>query len=258
MSKSSVVAVLMCLLPFTGVGQQNRLKDFNQIGWFVYNGDHKLSKKWELHTEYQWRRVNWVTAWQQSLARVGTVYSLNDKVKFGFGYTNLITYPYGDYPTAETGVPYPEHRLYEDIQIADTIGVIQLSHRFRLEQRWISEMAPDGSHRIIDWDYQHRIRYQIEAVVPLQGRTIENNEFYLSFFDELFISFGKNVGYNTFNQNRISGGLGYQVRDNLKLELGYLYQVTQHPEADPITNSRVFEYNTGFRLNVAYDLDFTR
>lgn len=258
MRKLNTVIVFFSLLSLPTFGQQERIKDSNQIGWFVYNGDHKLSKNLTLHTEYQWRRVNWITDWQQSLARLGAAYKLSEKIKVGGGYTFFITYPYGKYPVADTGVPTPEHRLYEDIQLNDALGIVKLSHRFRLEQRWLANPDENGSHTIVSWDYQNRIRYQLSAMLPLQGQTIDDHELYLSFFDELFIGFGKNVGYNIFNQNRIYGAVGYQFSENFKVELGYLNQISQHPEADPITNNRVFEYNNGFRLNVAYDLDFTR
>ncbi|RIV22444.1 DUF2490 domain-containing protein [Fibrisoma montanum] len=258
MYKANFLLVIFCLLPFLAAAQQERLRDENQIGWFVYNGDHALSRKWELHTEYQWRRVYWISEWQQWLARLGANYSVNDKITGGFGYTTLVTHPYGDYPIADKGVPYPEHRIYEDIQIADTVGVVTLGHRFRLEQRWISDIAPDGSRRIASWEYQNRIRYQIEATLPLQGRTVNNREFFVSFFDELFIGFGRNVDLNVYNQNRIYGGIGYQFRDNLSAELGYLNQITQHADPDPVSGNRVFEYNNGFRLSLNYNLDFRR
>ncbi|GAB3899053.1 DUF2490 domain-containing protein [Larkinella knui] len=240
------------LVPFLSLGQQKRLVDHNSIGWFVYNGDHKLSKKWSLHTEYQWRRIHYIRTWQQSLARLGANYKLTDKVKLGGGYTYFVTFPYGEHPVADQGVPTPEHRLYQDIQLADTLGRLTLSHRFRFEERWLSQLAETGSRRISGWAYENRIRYQITANFPLQGVSIDDNEFYLTFFDELFISFGRNAGVNIFNQNRILGGLGYQFRDNFSLELGYLNQITQHAETDPVSGNPVFEFNNGFRLNVVF------
>ena len=243
--------------------QQNRVLDRNNIGWYVYNGDHKLSDKWELHTEYQWRRIDFVRTWQQSLARLGLIRTLTDRLKVSGGYTFFTTYPYGDYPTADAGIPTPEHRLYEDIQLKDQVGRVGLAHRVRLEQRWLGQPSentpqPGQTSQPITWEYQHRIRYQLSGTIPLNGPTIDDGELYANFFDELFISFGRNVGNNIYNQNRLSGGLGYQLRDNLKLELNYLYQITQHPEPDPITGNSVFEINNGFRLNVSYDLDFSK
>ncbi|MGV3557066.1 DUF2490 domain-containing protein [Larkinella arboricola] len=240
------------LVSLSGFGQQKRILDHNRIGWFVYNGDHELSKKWSLHTEYQWRRIDYIRTWQQSLARLGVKYKLTEKVQLGGGYTYFVTFPYGDHPVADQGVPTPEHRLYQDLELADTAGRFVLSHRFRLEERWLSEQTPGDPRRISGWSYENRVRYQITVNYPLKGATIDNGEFYLTFFDELFISFGKNAGANIYNQNRILGGLGYQFRDNFQLELGFLNQITQHAETDPTTGNPVFEFNNGFRLNVAF------
>ncbi|GAB4016739.1 DUF2490 domain-containing protein [Spirosoma koreense] len=249
---------LFIVLPIIGLAQPNRIIDRNTIGWYVYNGDHSLNQRWALHTEYQWRRIDWIQAWQQSLARLGLTYKLTDRIKLSGGYTLFTTYPYGDYPVADAGVPTLEHRLYEDVQLKDKLGIVKLSHRFRLEQRWLSIGADANPRQIEAWEYQHRVRYQLSGEIPLQGPTLDDGEFYLNFFDELFIGFGRNVGQNVFNQNRISGGLGYQLRDSFALELNYLNQITQHPEVDPATGKPVFELNNGFRLNVRYDLNFAK
>lgn len=79
--------------------------------------------------------------------------------------------------------------------------------------------AASGEGPVQRWEYQNRIRYQLEAELPLQGASLDDKELYLTAFDELFIGFGQNVGHNVFNQNRLSGGLGYQCTDNAKLEL---------------------------------------
>ncbi|RYF72438.1 MAG: DUF2490 domain-containing protein [Cytophagaceae bacterium] len=240
------------------VAAQSRVLDHNAIGWYTYNGDHKISKNWAVHTEYQWRRIELIRTWQQSLARLGLVRNLSDRVKAGVGYTYFTTFPYGQYPQADAGVPYSEHRIHEDIQFKSSYGKLELTQRFRLEQRWLATLSEQNPRQVADWEFQNRIRYQIAGEFPLNGPTIDNGELYLNFFDEIFIGFGKNVGQNIFNQNRLSGGLGYQFRDNLQLELNYLNQVVQHADLDQTTGKPVFEINNGFRLNLIYNIDFTK
>ena len=245
---------LLCLLPLAGAAQPNRIPDYNTLGWFQYNGDHKLGARWTLHTEYQARRVRFVRDWQQRLARVGLGYQVLPRVQLGAGYTSFITHPYGDYPTAGTGVPFPERRLHQDVQLSDTVGRITLVHRFRLEQRWLGQLPEGGSRTVESWQYQNRIRYQLEATIPLQGRRVDDHEWYLNVFDELFMGFGRNVQNNVFNQNRISGGIGYQFNSDFQLGLNYLYQITQHGEPDPATSRPVFEFNHGLILGLNYNL----
>ena len=235
-------------------GQAARVRDANQIGWYVYEGDHRLGRRWTLHTEYQWRRVYFIREAQQSLARLGGAFQLGQRVSVGGGYTSLITHPYGDYPTADTGVPFPEHRLYQDVQLADTLGRLVLEHRVRLEQRWLGQLAEGKGRAVQAWNYQNRIRYQLSATLPLQGPRLDDREWYLTGFDEVFLSFGRRVGSNVFNQNRVAGGLGYQFTADFQVAVLYLNQITQHADPEPVTGLPVFEFNHGFRLNVNYNL----
>lgn len=39
-------------------GQNNRLNTNNDIEWYNYFGTFKVSEKFGIHTEYQWRRNN--------------------------------------------------------------------------------------------------------------------------------------------------------------------------------------------------------
>ncbi|MBX0289896.1 DUF2490 domain-containing protein [Hymenobacter sp. HSC-4F20] len=254
--KKTLLLLGCWVLASSGYGQALRLNDQNTLGWLVYSGDHKLTVKWALHTEYQWRRINWVRAPQQQLARLGLVRTLTDRITVSGGYTYFQTHRYGSYPTVP-GRPEPEHRLYQDISLKDPLGRLTLTHRLRLEQRWLGTRANEGQGHVQDWEFQNRIRYQLAGQFPLQGVTVEDGEWYLNAFDELFIGFGRNVGDNVFNQNRLSGGVGYQFSDNAKVELNYLNQISQHAEPDAASGRPVFEINHGFRLNILYDLDFT-
>ncbi|MEZ0538609.1 DUF2490 domain-containing protein [Fibrella arboris] len=251
-----VITALLCLLSGT-VDGQNRVLDHNTIGWYTYNGDHTISKNWSIHTEYQWRRIDLIRTWQQSLARLGVNRSLNEQVKIGGGFTYFTTFPYGRYPQADAGVPYAERRIHEDIQFISKYGKLDITQRFRLEQRWLATLSDQNPRNVADWEFQNRIRYQMAGELPLSGPTIDDGEVYMTFFDEVFIGFGRNVGQNIFNQNRISVGLGYQFRDNVQLELNYLNQVVQHADLDQATGKPVFEVNNGFRLNLVYSIDFT-
>ncbi|GAB3341158.1 DUF2490 domain-containing protein [Larkinella ripae] len=236
-------------------GQGPRLRDPNCLGWFVYVGDHKLNTNWAIHTEYQGRRVGGLRMPQQNLARLGLVRTLSDRVEVSAGYTYFQSFRYGKYPEV-AGKPEPENRIYEDITLKDQLGRLGLEQRIRLEQRWLGSRDKTGQEAVQKWEFQNRIRFQLSVTLPLTGSTIDDQEFYLNGFDELFIGFGPNVKDNVFNQNRLSGGIGYQFSGNTKLELNYLYQIRQHAQPDPFTNRSVVELNHGVRLQFVYNLDF--
>ena len=251
-----LLAGLSLLATPVSFGQSPRLTDYNALGWFVYSGDHRVAKKWAVHTECQSRRVNGLRSPQNQLARLGLVRTLSARVQASAGYTYFQTHRYGRYPTVRSQAA-PEQRLYEDLTLQDApLGRLVLMHRLRLEQRWLGARGADGRGRVRDWKFQNRLRYQLAGEWALQGPTVDDGEWYLNAFDELFIGFGRNVGDNVFNQNRLSGGLGYRLKKHAKVELNYLSQISQHATPDPATNRPVFELNQGFRLNVLYNLAF--
>jgi hypothetical protein len=256
MNKALLIAPLL-LAARSSFGQSPRLNDFHSLGWLVYVGDHQVAKKWAVYTEYQLRRVDWLRDPQQQLARLGLVRTLGERVKASVGYTYFQSHRYGAYAEVP-GRAAPENRLYEDLTLQDQLGSLVLKQRVRLEQRWLGARAASGEGPVQQWEYQNRIRYQLGAAFPLQGPKLDDGEFYLTGFDELFIGFGQNVGLNVFNQNRLSGGVGFQLTRNAKAELNYLYQVRSHAEADSASGQPVVELNQGFTLNLTYNLDFTK
>jgi hypothetical protein len=251
-----VLFLFLFLAAFSAQAQTARpiISDFNAIGWYVYQGDHKLGSKWEIHTEYQARRTHFITDWQQSLLRGGLAFKPMERLRIGGGYTWLVTHPYGQHPVANLGT-YPEHRFYEDISLSDEVGYMQLSHRLRLEQRYIGIPEASGPLSNPDvWNRQNRIRYQLTLDFPLQGPTIDDHEWYATAFDEVFLSFGRSVSSDAFNQNRVALGFGYRFTEDFKLELQYLNQILQNPDPDAATGLPVFEFNNGFRVGLIYNL----
>jgi len=121
----------------------------------------------------------------------------------------LVTFPYAERTQANLGVPYSEKRIYQDIELGELNGRLHLAFRFRLVQRWVGVLATDNPRLVADWAFKRRIRYQVSGKLPFLGEMIENGKFYLCFFDELIVGFGKQLNENICNQNQISAGRGY-------------------------------------------------
>ncbi len=248
--------LLACLLCLPRANAQTRMATYNNIAWGCYFGDHKITSKWGLHTEYQWRRTGFGQHAQQSLARIGVNYQLHPKVMLTLGYGLIHTYSYGDLPIARLdnagkGQLFPEHRIYQDVLINDKIEKVDIQHRLRLEQRYMGLFYDTENNRIAGkWKLFNRFRYRFKIAVPL------TEKWYAHGYDELFVSFGKDVGYNVFDQNRINIGLGYKLNKHAKIEAGYFSQITQ--KARLSNNLAVFEYNQGFLVSLFYNLDFTK
>ena len=225
------------------IGQNNRINTNNTIGWYNFFGTFKISEKFGIHTEYQWRRNEMITEWQQSLLRVGVNYNLNSRVQFRAGYGWIETYPYGEIPLNGMGRDFTEHRIFEMVQLNHKEGIVDLSHRFMLEQRFVGRYSSIDQTSEDEFPLLNRIRYMIRVQVPLKGKEIKDKTPYLAFYDEIFIGFGKNVNMNVFDQNRIGVLLGYRFNKNIRIEGGYLNQTVQLGRQ--IEGKNVFQNNNG-------------
>ena len=204
--------------------------------WSVYQGNHHLSEKWDLHTEYQFRRADGFAVWQQSLARIGLDYKLNPAVTISSGYGQIISYPYGTQPIAHQT---NENRLWQQLILKQPIGKIQVQQRYRLEQRWV------------DAQFKQRIRYRAQVLLPLQKSfTDQKKGFFINMNDEVFLGFGKGIGKNILDQNRFITALGYQFNNDFNIQLGYLNQFVI--KADGMHMER----NHTIWSCVVYNLDF--
>ena len=258
MSRKNYLLVLIFLIGGlqSVIGQNNRINNNNSIGWYNFFGTFKISEKFGIHTEYQWRRNEMITQWQQSLLRIGVNYNLNSRVLFRVGYGWIETYPYGEIPINGMSRNFTEHRIFEMVQLNHKEGIVDFSHRFMFEQRFVGRYSSINEPTEDEFPLLNRIRYMIRVQVPLKGNEIKDKTPYLAFYDEIFIGFGKNVNMNVFDQNRIGLLLGYRFNKNIRIEGGYLNQTVQMGRQ--IEGKNVFQNNNGIILNTNLNFDLTK
>jgi hypothetical protein len=206
-------------------------------GWVAYQGNHKLNSQFDLHTEYQWRRADVFSDWQQSLTRIGLDYKLNPSVTISGGYAWILTYPYGSQPIANRT---NENRLWQQVILKQPIGNFQVQHRYRLEQRWI------------DTQFKQRMRYRVQVLIPLQKSFVDKKQgVFLNVNDEVFLGFGNGIGKNILDQNRCIGAVGYQFNKDFSMQIGYLNQFVIK------SDGLHMERNHTLWTSVVYNLDFS-
>lgn len=246
--KVLLIAIVLCVGVNYSFAQNNRINTRNDIGWFNIFGTVKLSEKFGLHTEYQWRRNNIITNWQQGLLRVGLNYAASPRLLLRLGYAWIETYPYGEFPLNGMGRDFTEHRIFQMAQLSHKEGMVDISHRFMLEQRFVGRYSSAALEKEDEYPLLHRIRYMIRLQAPLKGREIKDKTPYVALYDEVFIGFGKNVNANVFDQNRIGALVGYRFNKSLRLEAGYLNQIVQYGRQ--IDGRNVFQTNSGVIVNL--------
>ena len=256
-NRCSHFLIIVCILIGTNsLAQNNRITNKNVIGWYNYFGTFKLGSRFSLHTEYQFRRDEVVTNWQQSLLRLGVNYQLTDKVQLRGGYAWIETFPYGEIPINAMGKDFTEHRLYQMVTFNDKASIVELSHRMMLEQRWVGRYSQPQFTKEDDFIFSNRFRYMFRMQMPLKGKKIGDKTPYVAVYDEVFVGFGKNVNENVFDQNRIGVLAGYRFNQTLRVEGGVLNQIVQLGRE--VDGRNVFQYNNGVIINCLFNFDLMK
>lgn len=241
-----LVTAVFIACSFSAQGQRldrNIARQHN--AWFPLNASLRFSEKFGLSAEYQFRASGPLEETQQHLLRAGIDHFINESASLTAGYALVVTYPYGEQPVAGE---FMEHRAWQQALLSHKTGRVAISHRYRLEQRWIETVALNEQN----WTYFNRMRYRVWMSIPLNKPAIEPQTLFAAVANEAFVSFGKNVRYNVFDQNRFYTGLGYQATAALQVQAGYLNQTIYK------ANGRNMEINHTWQLGMTWKLDLRK
>ncbi|MFY0252686.1 DUF2490 domain-containing protein [Chitinophaga sp. 30R24] len=197
--------------------------------WYTYFGTAKLNSKWAIPFDIQGRIRDGISNKGQLLLRGGLQYSLTKQDHILLGYAFVPTYN----NTSNTWLP--EQRLFE--QYIHKEKKIDMTHRVRLEQRWVAQPSKAGDvHAIGDWKYGNRLRYFNRTQIGIKHKK-QTTPFYVALQDEILLNlWGNNINNLFFDQNRFLTAFGYQFNTNLKADIGYMNQLVQAPSGAKTMN----------------------
>lgn len=204
--------LVLVLLPLAGYAQSSNLGN-----WLIYFGNKKINEKLNWHHEVQYRNYNAIGDLEQLLLRTGVGYNLtenNNNLLLGYSY--IISENYIGTTTEKVSVN--EHRIYQQFITRQSIGSVQVQHRYRFEQRFIEE------------DFKLRFRYFLALNIPLNNSDIVDKTVYASLYNEVFLNSKETI----FDRNRLYAGLGYRVTKAFRLELGYMNQFLNNGNRDQV------------------------
>lgn len=185
--------------------------------WYMGFVQKKFEKsRFGLQGDYQFRFWDAGTDLEQILLRTGITYkSKKSSVLWTTGYAHIRTGTPGKSTDITT-----ENRIYQEALIPHKVGTrFFLTHRYRFEQRLV-----EGQ------EFRTRFRYNIFLNVPLNKPTLQKNAVYLALYNEIFINGQLKIGGDRqvqyFDRNRTYLGMGYNIKDNLRAQLGWMNQTT--------------------------------
>jgi hypothetical protein len=209
---SNVLAVLFPLFIF---GQGASKKEVNQQmqTWISLNTVTKFSEHWGVVADAHIRENGFFESNNFYFLRGGFSYIPNASVSLTAGYAHMWLAP-----TKDGWSTYAdENRVYQQAQLLTKVGNVSVLQRLRNEQRWQEKIAndePTGELRFTD-----RIRYLASFTIPIFS---DKKMPSLVLSDELLIHFGKEVVYNTFDQNRLFVGIRQNINSKLSYDFGYM------------------------------------
>lgn len=201
----------------------------NDLGaWYMYFGNNKISKKFNLHNEIQYRNFNAVGDLEQLMIRTGIGYDLSeDNNNVLAGYAFILGRPYENGEKTEN----IEHRIFQQYITKQKFGRFNLQHRYRLEERLMED------------DFRMRFRYYLNVSIPINNKEMLPKTFYASVYNEIFLHLDSPV----FDRNRVYGALGYVINKNMRIEAGYMNQIQENKNRGQI--------QIGFYNNIPFTKD---
>lgn len=183
-------------------------------GWFFFLNSTKLNDKWGLHLDVQVRSHDEWTKVKNVLVRPGLTYFINPNQNVTAGYLLATTSLANDDKTIA------EHRIWEQYIISHKLFTGNLSHRFRLEQRFIGR-ADDSKI------FAQRFRYffrDLQPLVKTEGPFTKGP--FIAVQNELFFNIQNKdeLNGNVFDQNRAYIAAGARFSKKFDAELGYMNQ----------------------------------
>ncbi|MDB2442843.1 DUF2490 domain-containing protein [Flavobacteriales bacterium] len=182
--------------------------------WLIYIGNKKVNSRFNLHNEIQYRNYDAIGDLEQLLLRTGLGYTFKDNssnLLLGYGY--IVSENYKD---ENDKYAINEHRIFQQFTSSQTIGSIKIQHRYRFEQRFVER------------DFKQRFRYFVSFNIPLKIK--KNTQTYLSVYNEIFM----NTNSPVFDRNRLYGGIGYNINNNIRIEIGYMNQFFEKYNRDQL------------------------
>ncbi|WP_183563189.1 DUF2490 domain-containing protein [Mucilaginibacter sp. SP1R1] len=235
--KLSVLLVLF-LAPARLLAQDNQFS-----GWGALFHTQKLSEHWGYAVDIQFRSHDELSYLKHTLLRPSaTYYFANNKIG-ALGYAYIAT---NGRNTAGDKTFRPEHRIWQQYTYSHKVGKnTVLSHRFRLEQRFLGNTAANKN----DQYFAQRFRYFARGVIPFKNDSaVFTKGAFLALQNEVFVNVQhKNkVNKHFFDQNRAYVAVGYRISKMVDVETGYLNQYIKQAESYTINHVAQLAFYTRF------------
>ncbi|MCF8213669.1 MAG: DUF2490 domain-containing protein [Chitinophagaceae bacterium] len=210
------IILLLLFLPFQNFSQS--LGCWNSLNLSFDNG-----KKWSFASELQLRSLQFYKNYNYHEYKGIVTYKLIPNLQ-----TSLVV---GRYTTFGSGKTFQNPKLAEEFRVAlqlglkNTIGKVQVDHRYRVEKRYYTS----GIQGV-------RIRYRVGLSTPLDKKKLTS----LSLSNEFLIAINSGSSIIKYDKNRINIGVTRKLSNMVSMQVGYLSQYDSKSADEPGNNFFVY------------------
>src|SRR5688572_6599780 len=214
--------------------------------WFGYFNQTRLSNKFGFWLDVHYRQTDhFIERPFQFIIRPALTYFIKDNLRLNVGYALVKHFPAEGMNTTRT-----EHRAWQQIWWNQKYPGLTTLQWLRLEQRFNQKVVDDEKQD--GYNYNFRVRYNFSFFIPLKGKEIVARTPFVALINEIFLNFGGKIVYNTFDQNRLFAGMGYQFTSHLNTQLGYMNVYQQEASCSSYYSTHAI------RLFVFHSLDLRK
>lgn len=217
--------------------------------WIRYYGKYQFSPKWGATLEFEDRRFfHDNRQLNLLLPRVAVTRSLGSGWNAALGFTYFLAANPGDgyKPIAVTA---PELRPHEELSYKQKIKDLTISHRYRLEERFVRKS--DADHLLSGYNFNFRFRYQLQLQYPLIKKETAAGTLNIKVSDEPMLNFGHSIVRNFFDQNRFYVALNYGISKSIQVELGYINWFQERSSGDQYYDRDIARFTFYHSVNFA-------
>lgn len=192
----------------------------SRLVWVDVVESVKFHKRWSLQAEVSERFFFDPVQQSQAMMRVYGFYNAGEGWSLGPVFSAWVN---------RTGSAYTYElrpaQAFVYKQKMEKVKKLGIQHRIIVEERWTRNVAGDKLAEGHTFSLRFRYRFWIEYTLATLGK----NALPLKLFanDEVFLQAGKDIVYNTFQQNRFFTGLSISPVKTLTISAGYLNQYAQ-------------------------------
>jgi hypothetical protein len=213
-------ASLYSLVLYCAHSQEVKTLNHQNQFWWSINGSTRLTEHFGVVSDFHIRRNDFMSESNFYFTRLGAAFWISDQLTLVGGAAHLWLAKY--YDQAQP-VYQNENRIYQQIQWRQQVGKATFVQRIRNEQRWHEVLDTEGDYLRIR--FSNRVRFLSSVNIKVFNNPRLPT---ISIADELHFHMGKEIVYNTFDQNRIFAGLKVPITHNLKFDIGYMMLYQQH------------------------------